>query len=210
MIARGESLTALALIGLPLAVVGGLMASIERAPKEEVFDLPSGPPPSTAATRAAGASASVRRTITPGPPGERRRTRATAGAGWALASAVIFSAAVLLVAEATALRPVALAAWGRLGTVALLVPVAMLLGGLRLPRPLVVRSAYAGVFDAAAFVALAAAIAIGPVAVASVVVSQVGTMAAVLGLIVLRERLSPVQYAGVALTGVAVAMLSMA
>jgi len=184
MIARGEPLPALALVGLPLAVAGGLMASMEKAPKDELF----GP------DDAAAASA--------------RRTRATAGAGWALLSSAFFAVTVLLFVEASALHPVALAAYGRLGTMVVLVPVALLLAGLRLPRPLARRSAYAGVFDAAAFVALAAAISIGPVAIASVVVSQGGTMAALLGLFVLRERLSRVQITGVALTCVAVALLA--
>ena len=184
MIARGEPLPALALIGLPLAVVGGLMASMEKAPKDEVF----GPDHGAAAPA--------------------RRTHATAGAGWALLSSALFSVTVLLFVEAGALRPVALAAYGRLGTMVVLVPIALMLAGLRLPRPLARRSAYAGVFDAAAFVALAAAISVGPVAIASVTCAQGGTMAAILGLVVLRERLSRVQIAGVALTCVAVALLA--
>ncbi len=89
-----------------------------------------------------------------------------------------------------------------------LVPIALLLAGLRLPAPLAKRAGVAGVFDAAAFVALAAAISIGPVAIASVVVSQGGTMAALLGLVFLRERLSRVQFVGVAFTCVAVALLA--
>ncbi len=187
MIVQGEPLPAFALVGLPLAVAGGLMASVERAPKERVFGPEEGAP---------GAAA---------PAG---RARATAGAGWALLSAALFAVTMLLFVEAGALRPVALAAYGRLGTMVVLVPVTLLLAGLRLPRPLARRAAFAGVFDAAAFVALAAAISIGPVAIASVVVSQSGTMAALLGLFVLRERLSRVQIVGVALTCVAVALLA--
>ena len=190
MVVRGEPLPALALLGLPLAVAGGLMASLEKAPKDEVFG------PDEHAGRAVGGAAPA------------RRTRATAGAGWALLSSALFSVTVLLFVEAGALRPVALAAYGRLGTMVVLVPVALLLAGLRLPRALARRAAFAGVFDAAAFVALAAAISIGPVAIASVVVSQGGTMAALLGLFVLHERLSRVQIAGVALTCVAVALLA--
>ena len=187
MIVQGEPLPAFALVGLPLAVAGGLMASVEKAPKERVFGPEGG---------ASGAAA---------PAG---RARATAGAGWALLSAALFAVTMLLFVEAGALRPVALAAYGRLGTMVVLVPVTLLLAGLRLPRTLVRRAAFAGVFDAAAFVALAAAISIGPVAIASVVVSQSGTMAALLGLFVLRERLSRVQIVGVALTCVAVALLA--
>ncbi|MCX6364410.1 MAG: EamA family transporter [Actinobacteria bacterium] len=194
MITRGEPLPALAAIGLPLAVVGGLMASVEKAPKEEVL----GPDESAGngAGGAAGASAPA------------RRTRATAGAGWALLSSALCAGTMLLCVEAGALHPVALAAYGRLGTMVVLVPIALALAGLRLPRALARRAAYAGIFDAAAFVGLAAAISVGPVAIASVVVVQGGTMAAILGLLVLRERLSRVQIAGVALTCVAVALLA--
>jgi len=200
MIARGEPLPALALVGLPLAVAGGLMASVEKAPKEAVFGPDEG---AASAERPGGGAGGAAGATAPA-----RRTRATAGAGWALLSSALFSVTVLLFVEAGALRPVALAAYGRLGTMVVLVPVALMLAGLRLPRTLATRSAYAGVFDAAAFVGLAAAISIGPVAIASVVVSQGGTMAALLGLFVLRERLSRVQIVGVGLTCVAVALLA--
>ena len=199
MIVRGEPLPALAMIGLPLAVAGGLMASLEKAPKEELFGPDAGPGGDSSGPRASGVA---------GAPPPARRTRATAGAGWALLSSALFSVTVLLFVEAGALHPVALAAYGRLGTMVVLVPVTLLLAGLRMPRALLRRSAYAGVFDAVAFVALASAISIGPVAIASVTCAQGGTMAAVLGLVVLHERLSRVQIAGVALTCVAVALLA--
>ena len=121
---------------------------------------------------------------------------------------MLFAVTVLLFAQATALHPVALAAYGRLGTMVVLVPATLLLAGLKLPAPLAKRAGVAGLFDAAAFVALAAAISVGPVAIASVVVSQGGTMAALLGLVFLRERLSRVQLVGVGLTCVAVALLA--
>jgi len=197
MIVQGEPLPAFALIGLPLAVVGGLMASVEKAPKEELF----GPDEGAGSVGGAGSGAA-------GAAAPARRARATAGAGWALLSSALFAVTMLLFVEAGALHPVALAAYGRLGTMVVLVPIALMLAGLRLPRALARRCAYAGVFDAAAFVGLAAAISVGPVAIASVVVAQGGTMAAILGLVVLRERLSRVQIAGVALTCVAVALLA--
>ena len=193
MIAQGESLSGLALAGLPLAVAGGLMASIEKTPSEEVFG------PDGAGGPELAVSPAQRR---------RRRPRTTAGAGWALLSSALFAVTVLLFAAADALNPVAMAAYGRLGTMVVLVPVALLLSGLRLPRRLAGRSAVAGLFDSAAFVSLATAISLGPVAVASVAASQGGTMAALLGLILLRERLSPVQYTGIALTAVAVGLLA--
>jgi drug/metabolite transporter (DMT)-like permease len=185
MIVRGESLPALALIGLVLAVAAGLLASIERAPKEE----------SDEAARA-GAPA--------------RRARTTAGAGWALLAAVLFAAGMLLFAEAPALGPIALAAYGRLGGVIILVPTALVVAGLRLPRPMAIRAGLAGVVDAGALVLIATALRIGPVAVATVFSSQIGTMAVLLGIVVLRERLSRVNLAGIILACVATTLIATA
>jgi drug/metabolite transporter (DMT)-like permease len=177
-IVLGEALPPIALIGLPLAVLGGLMASVERAPVSAL--------------------------------GERRRTRATAGAGWALLSAVLFAGTLLLFAEATALPPISLAAVGRVSTTIVVIPVALFTGGLVLPRPFRRRAVVAGAVDAGAFVGLAAAISLGPVAIASVSVAQAGTWAVIIGLVVLREKLSRIQLVGVALTCVAITMLAAA
>ncbi len=200
MILRGEPVTALLAAGLVLAVVGGMLASIERVPEEEVF----GPDPVTDPGGAGAAVVAAARPVTQ----PARRTRATAGAGWALFSAVLFGIAMLLLAEASAITPVSLAACGRIGTVVVMLPVALLLRGVRLPRPLAKRSVAAGCFDAVAFVCMAAAVTIGPVAVASVMSAQGGLVAAVLGFVFLHERLTRVQYVGIALTCAAVAFLA--
>jgi drug/metabolite transporter (DMT)-like permease len=203
MILRGETITPLVAGGLALAVVGGMLASIERVPKEEVF----GPDPAEGGAAGGADAAGSAAVASPARP-RTRRTRATAGAGWALFSAVLFSVAMLLLAEAGAIEPVSLAAFGRIGTVAVMLPVALVLRRLLLPRPLAKRAMTAGIFDAAAFVCMAAAVTIGPVAVASVMSAQGGLAAAVLGFVFLRERLAPVQYIGVALTCAAVALLA--
>jgi drug/metabolite transporter (DMT)-like permease len=174
----GETLPPIAWVGLPLAVIGGLMASVERAPESAL--------------------------------GERRRTRATAGAGWALLSAALFAGTLLFFAEATALPPITLAAVGRVSTTIVVIPVALLTGGLVLPREFRGRAAAAGVVDAGAFVALAAAISLGPVAIASVSVAQAGTWAVIIGMVVLREKLGRVQLVGVVLTCIAITMLAAA
>lgn len=174
----GESLPPIAWVGLPLAVLGGLMASVERAPESAL--------------------------------GERRRTRATAGAGWALLSAALFAGTLLLFSEATALPPISLAAVGRVSTTIVVIPVALFTGGLVLPRKFRARVTVAGAVDAAAFVALATAISLGPVAIASVSVAQAGTWAVIIGLVLLHEKLSRVQLAGVILTCFAITMLAAA
>ena len=168
----GETLPLIAWVGLPLAVVGGLMASVERGPE--------------------------------GVLGEGRRTRATTGAGWALLSAALFAGTLLFFAEATALPPFSLAAIGRAATCVVVVPVALLTGGLALPREFRRRAALAGVVDAGAFVALAFAISLGPVAIASVSVAQAGTWAVIIGLVVLHESWAAFSWSACVLTCVAI------
>jgi drug/metabolite transporter (DMT)-like permease len=202
----GEALSAPAMIGLPLAVAGGLLASVEKAPAEEVFGL-GGPEPigGVAGAVASGAPSAVAGVESAAPA---RRARGTSGAGWALLSSALFAVVILLFAQAGALHPVAIAAYGRLGTMVVLLPVALLFGGLRLPRRLAGRCGIAGVFDATGFIFFAAAIAIGPLAVASVVIAQGGTMAVLLGYLMLHERLSRLQYVGVACTCAACTLLA--
>lgn len=206
-VAGGESLSTPAMIGLPLAVAGGLLASVEKAPAEEVFGLegagaesavsaePAGPPEPVAAAALAGDPP-----VAPGPAARPVRRRGTAGAGWALLSSLLFAVVILLLDQATALPSATIAASGRVGTMIVLIPVTLLLAGLRMPRAYIRRSVLAGVGDAAGFMLFSAAIIIGPLAVASVVISQGGTMAVILGYLALRERLSKVQYVGVACT----------
>ena len=82
-------------------------------------------------------------------------------------------------------------------------------GGLKLPREFRARALTAGSFDAAGFMLLATAISLGPLAVASVTVAQSGTMASLLGLVALGERLRGLQVVGVVLTLVAVTLLAL-
>ena len=202
----GESLSTPAMIGLPLAVAGGLLASVEKAPAEEVFGLDeaeASDAPGSGVVTGAPTAAVGKEPVAP-----VRHARGTSGAGWALLSSALFAVVILLLAQATALPPVAIAAYGRLGTMVVLVPVALLLAGLRLPRRLAGRCGMAGLFDATAFIFFAAAISIGPLAVASVVIAQGGTMAVLLGYLLLHERLSRLQYVGVACTCVACTLLA--
>jgi len=67
-----------------------------------------------------------------------------------------------------------------------------------------------GAIDAGAFVAYAYAAARGPVSVAAVVVTQFSTLSAVVGIVLLRERLSPHQYIGIVLAGAGTTLLALA
>jgi drug/metabolite transporter (DMT)-like permease len=67
-----------------------------------------------------------------------------------------------------------------------------------------------GLLDAVGFAAFAFAATIGPLSVASVTATQWGTAAAVIGIVFLRERLHPNQYAGIVITLLAVTGLGLA
>ena len=216
-IVGGESLSTPAMIGLPLAVAGGLLASVEKAPAEEAVRSGRGRGETSGwGDGCAGRGRRDRIRRTQGVRRSRggavrrsaRRAHGTSGAGWALLSSALFAVVILLLAEASALPPVSIAAYGRLGTMVVLVPVTLLLADLRLPRGSRGRCGVAGLVDAAGFILFAAAITIGPLAVASVVIAQGGTMAVLLGYVVLHERLSWLQYVGVACTCVACTLLA--
>jgi drug/metabolite transporter (DMT)-like permease len=172
-IAGGETLTPAAWVGVPLAVAGGALASVERRPDG------------------------------------RRGAHATAGAGWALLCSALFACVLLFFDQASALPPLSVAAWGRISTMLVLVPLTAVVAGLRLPREFRARTIVAGFCDAGGFLLMAVAIGLGPLPVASVTIAQAGTMAALMGFIVLRERLRGLQVAGVILTLLAVTLLAL-
>jgi drug/metabolite transporter (DMT)-like permease len=172
-IAFGEPVEGLAVIGLPLAVVGAVLASAEHSPDDE------------------------------------RRVKATAGAGWGLLCALIWGIEPVLIGEATLLPSITVVAIGRLTSLLVLAPFTALLGGFALQRVFARRVAVAGAVDAGGFLVWVAATAIGPVATASVLVAQTGTMSALLGTAVLHERPTRVQLAGIAATLVAVTLLAL-
>jgi drug/metabolite transporter (DMT)-like permease len=186
----------------PLACLSGGFAAAAVIVAGETLSAPGYA--GVALAVAGGLLASIERPEGAGPA----RARATAGAGWALLSALLFALTFLFIAGADELPPLSMAAIGRTASVVTLVPLAALTGGLRLPAELRLRTVGAGLFDGAAFVLLAVAITVGPLAIASVTAAQSGTMAALLGLALLRERLTRLQLVGVALTLVAVTVLA--
>jgi drug/metabolite transporter (DMT)-like permease len=176
-IALGEPVTGLAVVGLPLAVAGAVLASMEPGGVDDA--------------------------------GRRQRASATAGAGWALLCAAIFGIEPVLFGEAAALSPIAVVSIGRIASLSLLIPLLAIAYGFRMQRVHVLPVAVSGFVDGLALIALAAATAIGPVATASVLVAQTGTMSAIVGVIALKERLTKVQIVGIVLAVVAVTLLAM-
>ncbi len=173
-VALGEPVSGLAAVGLPLAVVGAVLASVERGGEDE------------------------------------RAVKATAGAGWALLCALTWGVEPVIIGAATdRLSSLTVLTVGRATSLLVLAPFTALLGGFALQRVFRRRVAASGAIDVAGFAAWIAATALGPVATASVLVAQAGTMSALLGAVVLRERPSRVQVAGIAATVTAVTLLAM-
>jgi drug/metabolite transporter (DMT)-like permease len=134
--------------------------------------------------------------------------RTAAGAGWAAVAAVAYAGALVALGSAEQ-PPITGVAVARVASVLLIIPF-LLVAAQRLPprpsrRPLL----GCGLLDAAGFAAFGLAAAIGPLSIASVTATQWGTAAAVIGIVFLRERLRPTQYAGIAVTLVAVTGLGL-
>ncbi len=138
------------------------------------------------------------------------RRRTAAGALPAFAGAVCLGLMFALYAAAEDLGPVSVVAGGRISAVALLVAIVLRRGGPRPHRRHTSLLLAFGALDSVAFVAYAYAAARGPVSVAAVVVGQFSTLSAIVGIVFLRERLSPHQYAGIALAGAGTTLLALA
>jgi drug/metabolite transporter (DMT)-like permease len=136
--------------------------------------------------------------------------RAAAGALTAVASAAAFAGVFVCFGVVDGMSPLAAVLLSRGAAAALVWAWLELRGqGPRLPAGAVARITALGTLDVLAFALFGAAAAIGPLPVASICGAQFATLAVALGAIVLAERLRPHQYAGVALTLAAVAMLSL-
>jgi len=135
------------------------------------------------------------------------RARTTAGAGWALLSAVLFAGVVTIYGQAGDLPWLSVAAVSRLASFSVAVPLALVLGGLAIPRRLRSVAVGSGLLELLGVVALTVSVGIGPLAVAGVTASQFATFALLLGVVVLGERPRPHQLAGVGATIVGVTIL---
>lgn len=169
-----------AAVGLPLAVVGGVLAAAERP----------GAPAQRGSSRAPWAAAH--------------------GATWAILSAAAGGATILVYGWTAGLPPLTAVAMSRTASFIVVLTVAGLRGDLRLPATMRGRVVVIGLIDVAAFVSLAAATSRGPVEVAAVTTAQFATFAVILGFVVLREKPAWIQRVGIAVTLVAVTLLAFA
>jgi drug/metabolite transporter (DMT)-like permease len=124
------------------------------------------------------------------------------GAGWAVPAALLFGAyTTTLAVAAERVGPMWAVLGYRVATLLVLVPAGLVVGGLRLSLPPEVRRAVvaAALLETAGFAAFSVALGLGPVGIVSVIMAQFTTVAVVLAAVVLRERLRPHQWAGVAI-----------
>ena len=217
---RGFSVGALSLV-TPLAALEGAFAAVYSLLTGEPIGVITGVALVLAVVGAVAASVAPRGAATAGdersaaPAAEgrrpqRRRFAPAAGAGWGLLSGMSFAVTLVLYGHTGAVGPVTAAAAGRLASLPLVIPLVLLAGAATLPGRLRPRTLLAGAFEAGGYVATAAALARGPVSVASVTVAQFATFAVVLGMVVLHERPARHQMIGICCTVVAVTLFGFA
>jgi drug/metabolite transporter (DMT)-like permease len=90
----------------------------------------------------------------------------------------------------------------------IVLPVALLSGGVAVPRAMRVRAVGAGLLELAGIMLLTFAFALGPPTVAGVTTTQFGTFAVVIGFVVLHERPKPNQWVGIVCTILGVSLLA--
>ena len=132
------------------------------------------------------------------------------GAGWGVASAVLFGAASILWAHADAIGASGVVMLTRIGGLCLLVPlIARRAGRVRVTRTVIGLVGIAAGLELLALAAAVTALAMGPVSVASVCQSQYGTAGGVLGILLLRERPGARQIAGALAASGGVALMAL-
>jgi drug/metabolite transporter (DMT)-like permease len=135
------------------------------------------------------------------------RARSTRGAPWALAAGALFAGVMLCYAYGD-ISWLSQSAISRTVSLVIVLPVALLSGGVAVPKAMRVRAVGAGVLELAGVLLLTLAFALGPPTVAGVTTTQVGTFAVVLGFVVLRERPKPNQWVGIVCTIAGVTLLA--
>jgi drug/metabolite transporter (DMT)-like permease len=136
------------------------------------------------------------------------RARSTRGAAWAIAAGLLFTC-VMLCYVYSDIDWLSQAAISRTVSLLVTLPVALLSGGIGVPRALRGRAIGAGVLELGGLTLLTITFALGPPAVAGVTTTQVGTVAVIIGFVLLRERPLPNQWAGIVCTVAGVSLLAL-
>lgn len=135
------------------------------------------------------------------------RARSARGAPWALVAGALFAGVMLCYAYGD-IDWLSQTAISRTVSFAITLPVALLTGGVAVPKAFRVRSVGAGVLELGGLLLLTITFALGPPTVAGVTTTQFGTFAVILGFLVLRERPRPNQWVGIVCTIAGVSLLA--
>jgi drug/metabolite transporter (DMT)-like permease len=135
------------------------------------------------------------------------RARSTRGAPWAFAAGLLFAGVMLCYAYGD-IGWLSQAAISRTVSLLVVLPPALLTGGLAVPQKLRAVAVGAGTLELAGVTLLTIAFAVGPATVAGVTTTQFGTFAVMLGFALLHERPKPNQWAGILCTIIGVSLLA--
>jgi len=139
-----------------------------------------------------------------------RRWRLAAGAGLALVTSLAMAGVFVSYGSIDAFSPLTTVAVASAAGLAVMVPIAAAGRVLFPSRDLAVRVIGVSLLDMIGFLAGSAALALGPVSVASVLQDQAATLSTVLGVMLLRERPAWWQSVGIVVTIAGVSMLAWA
>lgn len=137
------------------------------------------------------------------------RARSTRGAPWALAAGLPFAVVMLCYAYGD-IDWLTQTAISRVVSLVVALPVALLTGGVAVPRPLRRWAVGAGVLELSGLTLLTITFALGPATVAGVTTTQFGTFAVILGFALLHERPRPNQWVGIVAAILGVSLLTVA
>ncbi len=180
----GERVGALAAAGLVCAVAGGLLAAVEPR-RPDARDAEAGVP-------------------------GRRRLRIAAGAGLALVTSLAMAGVFVSYGAIEAFSPFTTVTVASFAGLAIVLPIAAVRQAVLPPRARTAGVVGVGVLDILAFLAGSAALALGPVSVASVLQAQTATLSTLLGVAALHERPAWWQTVGIVATIAGVSMLAWA
>ena len=138
------------------------------------------------------------------------RARTARGVPWALGSGLLFGGVLVLYSYAHALSGLSQAAVSRSVSLAVALPLALVTGGLALPKRLRPVAVGAGALELGGLSGFTLAIALGPPTVAAIATTQFGTFAVILGVVLLHERPRRHQWVGIACTLAGVSLLALA
>ena len=138
------------------------------------------------------------------------RARTIRGVPWSLVSGLLFGGILVLYSYAHALSWLSQAAISRSVSLCIALPLALLTGGIALPRRQRPVAVAAGVLELGGLSGFTLAIALGPPTVAAIATTQFGTFAVILGVALLHERPRRHQWAGIACTLAGVTLLAVA